>query len=72
MGPPIKHTYYFMEPVMEWEPVFAWWPTRTWDRRWVWLRPVWRRLLLPKYDLPRCPGDPVWEYCRGATTNREE
>lgn len=64
MGPPIPHTYFFMEPVMDWQPCFAWWPTKTWDGRWTWLRPLWGRLLVTKPYL-RGPWSSRWEYCLG-------
>ena len=34
-----------LEPYERW---FAWWPVVTWNRRFVWLRPVWRAICVKK------------------------
>jgi hypothetical protein len=58
-----KYFPMFGDPVGPWIPATAWLPRWTCDGGWVWLRPVWRRLIQKHYYLPigfyppyiRCP-----------------
>lgn len=64
MKDPFKGTtLLFCDIIGDPEPAFAWWPVKCFDGRWVWMRPVWRRLCLRKPHL-HGPDDPWWQYAR--------
>lgn len=51
----------FGSPIGPWHRVFAWLPVRTYDRRFVWLRPCWRRCIQKHQYLPGA-NDFWWQY----------
>lgn len=51
----------FCDILGEPELQFAWVPRKCFDGRWVWLRPVWARLCIPKPYLPG-PSEAWWQY----------
>ena len=68
MGDPYKGaTLMFCDILGDPEPAFAWLPVKCFDGKWVWLRPVWRRLCLIKPSLANGRNeDPWWQYARAA------
>jgi hypothetical protein len=56
-------TLVFCDILGEPEIAFAWLPTRCFDGQWVWLRPVWRRLCVLRFNVDGC-FDPWWQYAR--------
>ena len=65
MSDPFKGTrLMFCDILGDPEPAFAWLPTKCFDGTWVWLRPVWRRLCIPKPYLGLSDYEPWWQYAR--------
>lgn len=54
----------FSVPAGPWVNWFAWRPVKTWDRRWAWLRPIQRRLMIVKWHLEPGGGTEWWQYRR--------
>lgn len=64
MSDPYKGTeLLFCDIIGEPEVYFAWWPRKCFDGRWVWMRPVWARMVVLKQYIDG-PSDPWWQYAR--------
>lgn len=55
----------FGDSIGPWAPSFAWLPHWTFDAGWVWLVPVWRRMIQKHYYLDG-GADFWWQYRRGS------
>ena len=63
MGDPYKGTtLQFCDIIGDPEVHFAWRPRKCFDGQWVWMRPVWARLVLVKPHLARGTDYPWWQY----------